>query len=96
MVLRRRFPGAAVITPPVPGPRLATLLDQLEAAAGPTGPVPSTDGWRLVLAEKIGYLVNDDRRRRAVAKLEVLVGLAPESILAAQDATQSRRRPARC
>ena len=26
------------------------LLDELEQAAGPAGPVPSSDGWELVLA----------------------------------------------
>jgi hypothetical protein len=66
--------------------RLPVLLDQLEAARGPADPVPSTDGWRLVLAENIGYLVDDERRWQAVAELELLVGLAPESILTAEDA----------
>jgi hypothetical protein len=67
--------------------RLAMLLDQLEAERGPADPVPSTDGWRLVLAENIGYLVDDERRWQALGELELVVGLAPERILAAQDAT---------
>jgi hypothetical protein len=71
---------------PVPDPRLQRLLDQLKAAAGSADPASSTDGWRLVLAENIAYLVDDERRWQAVAKLEVLVGIAPESILAAQHA----------
>jgi len=66
-------------------PRLPTLLDQLEAARGLADPVPSTDGWRLVLAENIGYLVDDERRWLAVAELELRVGLAPDRILTAQD-----------
>jgi hypothetical protein len=66
--------------------RLPELLDQLEAARGPADPVPSADGWRLVLAENIGYLVDADRRWQAVAELERLVGLAPEDIVAAPDA----------
>jgi hypothetical protein len=37
---------------------LVALLDRLELASGPADPVPSTDGWELVLAENIGYLVN--------------------------------------
>lgn len=78
--------GAAENTSPVPDRRLPVLLDQLEAARGPSDPVPSTDGWRLVLAESIGYLVDDERRWYAVAELEVLVGIAPEQILAADDA----------
>lgn len=74
-------------TSPGPDPRLPRLLGQLEAAAGSADPVPSSDGWRLVLAENIGYLVDEERRWQAVANLESLVGLAPESILAAQDTT---------
>jgi len=30
---------------------LPALLDRLEAAGGPADPVPSADGWELVLAE---------------------------------------------
>ena len=73
-------------TSPARAPRLPALLDQLEVARGPVDPVPSADGWRLVLAENIGYLVDDERRWRAVAELEQRVGLAPERILAAPDA----------
>ena len=36
---------------------LPALLDRLEAAGGPTSPVPSADGWELVLAESVAYLV---------------------------------------
>jgi endonuclease III len=64
---------------------LPVRLDRLEAAAGPADPVPSTDGWELVVAENIGYLVDDERRWRAVAELRRTVGLAPEAILAAPD-----------
>jgi hypothetical protein len=53
-----------VTTPPAPGPRLPGLLDRLEAARGLADPVPSADGWRLVLAENIGYLVDDERAGR--------------------------------
>jgi endonuclease III len=65
--------------------RLPCLLDRLEADSGPADPPPSTDGWHLVLAESIGYLVSDDRRWQAVAKLERVVGLDPGQILAAPD-----------
>jgi endonuclease III len=64
---------------------LPVLLDRLEAAAGTADPVPSTDGWELVVAENIGYLVDDERRWRAVAELARTVGSAPEEILAAPD-----------
>jgi hypothetical protein len=40
---------------------LPALLDQLEQAEGPPDPVPSADGWELVLAENVAYLVDDQR-----------------------------------
>jgi endonuclease-3 len=67
------------------GTRLSVLLDQLETAVGPPDPVPSNDGWELVVAENIGYLVDDERRWRAVSELRKAIGTAPEQILAASD-----------
>jgi hypothetical protein len=64
---------------------LPVLLDRLEAAGGPPGPLPSADGWELVLAENVAYLVDDQRRRRALAELRSAVGLAPEQILDAPE-----------
>ena len=66
---------------------LPALLDQLERSAGSADPVPSTDGWELVLAENVAYLVDDQRRWRALAELKRRVGLAPEQILAASGQT---------
>jgi hypothetical protein len=65
---------------------LPGLLDQLEQIGGPADPVPSTDGWELVLAENVAYLVDDPRRWQALARLRDTVGLAPERILAAPEA----------
>ena len=64
---------------------LAGLLDRLERAGGPGDPVPSADGWELVVAENVAYLVDDQRRWQAMAKLRTEVGLAPEQILAAPE-----------
>jgi hypothetical protein len=64
---------------------LVQLLDRLEGAAGGPGPLPSTDGWELVLAENVGYLVDEERRWRALADLRRVVGLVPEQILAASE-----------
>ena len=64
---------------------LPALLDRLEQAGGPADPVPSADGWELVLAENIAYLVDDRRRWQALARLRTEVGLAPEQILAAPE-----------
>jgi endonuclease III-like uncharacterized protein len=66
---------------------LPVLLDQLEQAGGPADPVPSADGWELVLPENVAYLVGDQRRWRALAELRRVVGLAPEQILAAPGET---------
>ena len=54
---------------------LPELLDLLEDASGSPGPVPSADGWELVLAESVAYLVDDDRRWQALADLKRLTGL---------------------
>jgi len=64
---------------------LPVLLDRLELAAGPAEPVPSADGWELVLAENVAYLVGDERRWQALAALRSTVGLAPDQILAAPE-----------
>jgi hypothetical protein len=66
--------------------RLPEVLDRLEETAGPAEAVPSSDGWELVVAENIAYLVDDQRRWQAVAALARTVGLAPEQVLAAPDA----------
>ncbi len=47
--------------------------------------VPSADGWELVLAENVAYLVDDRRRWQALAALRSVVGLDPEQILAAHE-----------
>lgn len=65
---------------------LPALLDMLEDAAGPPGPAPSADGWELVLAENIAYLVDERRRWQAMDELRRTVGFEPERILAAPDA----------
>lgn len=67
-------------------PTLPALLDRLEAAHGPADAVPSADGWELVLAESIAYLVDDHARWQALGKLKDAVGLDPEQILAAPTA----------
>jgi hypothetical protein len=38
-------------------------LDRLEEAGGPADPVPSADGWELVLAENVAYLRQLRHRR---------------------------------
>jgi len=50
------------------------LLDRLEEAGGPADPVPSADGWELVLAENIAYLVDDQRRWQALEELRSVAG----------------------
>ncbi len=64
---------------------LAFQLDQLEQASGPAGPVPSANGWELVLAESVGYLVTDQQRWQALERLARDVGLAPDQILTAPE-----------
>jgi hypothetical protein len=57
---------------------LPTLLDRLEEAGGPADPVPSADGWELVLAESVACVVDDQRRWHALDELRrVARGAAP-------------------
>ena len=46
---------------------LAALLDLLGELGGPPEPRIAADGWELVLAENVAYLVDDERRREALA-----------------------------
>ena len=62
---------------------LAARLDVLEGFAGPAPPVPSTDGWQLVLLENVAYLTDDATRRAAFDRLRERVGLDPGDIAAA-------------
>jgi endonuclease III len=59
------------------------MLDVLEESDGPAPAPLSRDGWELVLLENVGYLVDDDERRKAFQRLRSQVGLTPEAILAA-------------
>jgi adenine-specific DNA glycosylase len=63
---------------------LERVLARLEAAAGPADPLPARDGWELVLAENVAYLVDDATRGRSLARLRRDVGLDPEAILSAR------------
>lgn len=66
---------------------LSDRLDRLENAAGPSGEPPSRDGWELVLSESVAYLVDDERRWAAMARLRSVVGTTPAELLAASDET---------
>ena len=58
---------------------VATLKRHLTVA-----PVP-TDPFEMILWENIGYLVDDERRRRLFDAFEAAVGLDPKAIAAADD-----------
>lgn len=51
----------------------------------PVGPVP-TDPFQMILWENIGYLIDDERRRRLFDAFAAAVGLDPAAIEAADDA----------
>ena len=62
---------------------LERLLLLLELDSGPPEPLPAIDGWELVLAENVAYLVDDDTRAQCMLALRREVGLDPEAILSA-------------
>jgi endonuclease III len=60
---------------------LADVVFSLEALYGPPMPPAVTDPFEIIVAESAAYLVDDDRRARAFARLREEVGLDPEEIL---------------
>jgi endonuclease III len=65
----------------VPGLILPDLISRLEAFYGPPEPPAVTDPFEMILWENAAYLVDDERRARALARLREKVGLDPEDIL---------------
>jgi hypothetical protein len=63
---------------------LERLLALLELDAGPPERLPAIDGWELVLAENVAYLVDDETRAQCILALRREVGLDPAAILSAQ------------
>lgn len=64
--------------------RLQRLLATLGKRHGAVAP-PSRDAWHLILRENVAYLVDDERRDRAMAALADCTGLAAKKILACPD-----------
>jgi endonuclease III len=65
----------------------ASLIEIVETLAG-RYPIPTVppDPFQLILWDNIGYLVDDERRRRLFDAFEAEVGLDPAAILAADPA----------
>ena len=65
----------------------ASLVEVVAALAG-RYPIPTlpADPFQLILWENIGYLVDDERRRRLFDAFEAQVGLDPQAILGADPA----------
>lgn len=66
---------------------LRSVITALRRHYGKPSPPVSTDPFRLILWEQVGYLVPDRQRRRAFVALRTQVGLQPAAIAAAPDAT---------
>ncbi len=72
---------------PPPLTKLEKIILRLRKRYGPPPPPPSTDPFELILWEQVAYLVDDDQRARAFDLLRERVGLNPENILNAPEAT---------
>jgi endonuclease-3 len=70
------------------GPRskLVDIVARLKKHYGAQPRPPATDAFGLYLWDRVGYLVDDDRRFVAFERLEREVGLTPAAILAASPA----------
>ena len=70
-----------------PRSKLAVIVARLKKHYGAQPPPPATDAFGLYLWDRVGYLVDDDRRLVAFERLKREVGLTPAAILAASPAT---------
>jgi endonuclease-3 len=64
-------------------PRLARVIDALEALYGRPKPPAATDPFEQILLENVAYLTSDERRAKAWKHFKVDVGTNPAEILAA-------------
>ncbi|HEV2688039.1 MAG TPA: hypothetical protein VGV35_05780 [Bryobacteraceae bacterium] len=68
------------------GNLFTTIIDRLQSTYGrPKAQV--NDPWEMILWENVAYLLTDERREQAFEALRSRVGLKPEQILAAPQAT---------
>jgi endonuclease-3 len=70
----------------VPRSKLVSIVARLKKHYGAQARPPATDAFGLYLWDRVGYLVDDDRRRAAFERLEREVGLSSAAILAASPA----------
>lgn len=70
-----------------PHSKLVAIVARLKKHYGAQPRPPATDAFGLYLWDRVGYLVDDDRRLVAFERLEREVGLTPAAILAASPAT---------
>lgn len=67
--------------------RLAAILDSLEKFYGPPKPPRPTDPYEMLLHRNCGYPQSDERCDKGFRALKKEIGLAPQNILDAPDAT---------
>jgi endonuclease III len=65
---------------------LPVVIERLEAFYGMPDPPEVTDPWEMIVWENVAYLVDDDRRQKAIDALRVKIGIRPEQIMAATPA----------
>ena len=65
------------------GDLLPRVVLRLDSHYGGSEPPPATDALELILWENVAYLVDDDKRRKALSALRNEVGLEPGEILSA-------------
>ncbi len=63
-------------------PDLREAVALLQGAHGKPKPPPARDPFAAVVWENVGYLVDDERRRRVFERLRDAVGITPEALLA--------------
>jgi endonuclease-3 len=72
--------GKASIMPRIPLPQ---VIERLEVFHGEPDPPEAADPWEMIVWENVAYLIDDERRREAMAALRKRIGAKPEEIRAA-------------
>jgi endonuclease III len=62
---------------------LQKVVERLRVFYGGPDPPDVTDPWEMIVWENVAYLVDDERRQKAMNALRAKIGIRPEQILAA-------------
>ena len=71
---------------------LPQVIEHLGAFYGKPDPPDVNDPWEMIVWENVAYLVDDERRQKAMEALRRGIGISPERILAATTGSIAQER----